>query len=72
MDALLRGFEDYIKQHKKDMTAKKNISDNIKTNKTAKTWKQKWDEKQLSGNIKQQTGKVSHEKTWTWLRKWKP
>ena len=26
--------------------------------------------KQLYGYFKQQTNEISHEKTWTWLRKW--
>ena len=29
----------------------------------------KWVEKQLYGHFKQQTIEISHEKTWTWLRK---
>ena len=31
--------------------------------------KQKWEEKQLYWNFKLQTSEISHEKTWTWLRK---
>ena len=31
--------------------------------------KQKWEEKQLYGYIKQQTNKISHKKTLIWLRK---
>ena len=33
------------------------------------TRKQKWEEKQLYGYFKWQTSEISHEKTWTWLRK---
>ena len=33
------------------------------------TRKQKWEEKQLDGYFKLQTSEISHEKTWTWLRK---
>ena len=31
--------------------------------------KQKWEEKQLYGHFKRQIGEVTHEKTWTCLRK---
>ena len=31
--------------------------------------KQKWEEKKLYGHFKRQTSEISHEKTWTWLRK---
>ena len=33
------------------------------------TRKLKWEEKQLSGRFKRQISNISHEKTWTWLRK---
>ena len=32
------------------------------------TRKQKWEEKQLYGHFKPQTSRISHEKTWAWLR----
>ena len=38
-------------------------------NRTKITRKQKWEEKQLYGYFKRQTSEISHEKTWTWLRK---
>ena len=31
--------------------------------------KQKWEEKQLYLHFKRQKSKISHRKTWTWLRK---
>ena len=34
-----------------------------------KTRKQKWERKQLHGRFKRLINKISHEKTWTWLRK---
>ena len=34
-----------------------------------RTRKLKWEEKQLNGYSKQQTGKILHEKTRTWLQK---
>ena len=33
------------------------------------TRKQKWDEKQLYGRFKRPVNNISHQKTWTWLRK---
>ena len=33
------------------------------------TRKQKWEEKQLCGHFKRLISHISHEKTWTWLRK---
>ena len=33
------------------------------------TRKQKWEEKQLYGRFKRLINNISHEKTWTWLRK---
>ena len=34
-----------------------------------KTRKQKWEEKQLRGRFKRLINNISHDKTWTWLRK---
>ena len=31
--------------------------------------RKKWEEKQLYGHFKQLISNISHEKTWTWLRK---
>ena len=33
------------------------------------TRKQKWEEKQVYGCFKQLINNISHQKTWTWLRK---
>ena len=33
------------------------------------TWKQKLEEKQLYGRFKLLISNISHEKTWTWVRK---
>ena len=38
-------------------------------NKMTKTRKQKWEEKQLYGRFKRLINNISHDKTWTWLRK---
>ena len=42
---------------------------NTNINRTKISGKQKWEEKQLNGNFNRQTSEISHEKTWTWLRK---
>ena len=34
-----------------------------------KTRKQKWEGKQLHGRFKLLINNISHDKTWTWLRK---
>ena len=34
-----------------------------------KTWKQKWEEKQIHGHFKRRINNISHDKTWIWLRK---
>ena len=36
---------------------------------TPTTRKQKWEEKQLYGSFKRLVNNISHQKTWTWLRK---
>ena len=33
------------------------------------TWKEKWEKKQLCGHFKRLINNISHQKTWTWLRK---
>ena len=39
------------------------------TNRMTITRKQKWEEKQLYGRFKRLINNISHETTWTWLRK---
>ena len=41
----------------------------MRTRATTITRKKKWEEKQLYGHFKWLTSDISHEKTWTWLRK---
>ena len=69
VDALKR-LEDYIEKHKVGLiTAIKNDTDNTMHNRMTITRKQKLEEKQLYGHFKLQVNSISHEKTWTWLRK---
>ena len=68
-DISIQEAKDYIKKNKnRSIIMTRNSTDNIKINRTI-TKKQKWREKQLYGYFKLQTGKISHEKTWTWIRK---
>ena len=43
--------------------------DNTKANRMTITKIQKWEEKQLYRGFKRLISNISHEKTWTWLRK---
>ena len=64
--------EDYIKKNEERLIpAVKNICDNIKTSLSIRTItkKKKWEEKQLYGDFKWQTGEIYYKKTWTLLRK---
>ena len=52
-------------------TVTKNDIDKTKTNRMTITRKQKWEEKQLYVRFKRLINNISHDKTWTWLRKGK-
>ena len=70
VDASIRQLEEYIEKHEGGLiTVMKNDSDNTMDNRMTITRKQKWHEKQLYGRFKRLINNVSHEKTWTWLRK---
>ena len=70
INELIQRLKDYIKKRRgRLITAIRNNTDNTSINQTKITRKQKWKEKQLYGYFKRQTSKISHEKTWTWLRK---
>ena len=62
VEASIQGVEDYIKKSKEKLIkAAKNSIGNVSTNrKTTKTKKHKWEEKQLKGYFKWQTGKIKH------------
>ena len=55
IDASIQGLEGYIQKS----------TDSIMDNRTT-IIEQKWGEKQLYGYFKQQTSKMSNEKTWIW------
>ena len=65
VDSSLRGLEDNIKKRKGLNTTASNSIDNIRTNGTTITRKQKWKE----NGFKWQICKISRKKTWMWLRK---
>ena len=66
----IRHLKDYIKKNKEGLIiATKNNTNDKRINRTTITRKEILEEKQLYGYFKRQTGKISNEKTWTWLRK---
>ena len=65
-DASMQPLEDYIKKSKERLIiATRNNTDNTSINRAKIIIKQKCEEKQPYGHFKQQTSKISHEKTWT-------
>ena len=70
VDASIQRLEDYIENHERGLiTAIRNDTDNTIDNRMTTTRKQKWEEKQLYGRFKRLINNISHQKTWTWLRK---
>ena len=70
VDTSIQRLEDYIEKHERGLiTALRNNTDNTIDNRMTKTRKQKWEGKQLYGRLKQIINNISHEKTWTWLKK---
>ena len=70
VDASILRLVDNIEKHERGLiTASRNDTDNMKTNRMTKTRIQKLEEKQLYGRFKRLISNISHGKTWTWLRK---
>ena len=69
VDISIRRFDYYIKKSKKDWLQRPETTQTILINGTTMTRKQKWKEKKLYWHFTRQTNKISHEKTWTRLRK---
>ena len=68
--ASIQRLADYIEKHEEGLiTAIRNDTDNMMSNRMTITRKQKWEEKQLYGRFKRLINSVSHEKSRTWLRK---
>ena len=69
-DASIQRLEDYIEKHERGLiTTIRNDTDNTIDDRMTTTRKQKWEGKQLYGRFKRQINNISHQKTWTWLRK---
>ena len=70
VDALTQRLGDYVEKHKAGlMTATKNDTDNMMTNRMIIISDQKLEENKLYGHFKKRINDISNEKTWTWLRK---
>ena len=70
VDASVQRLEDYIKKHERRLiTATRNNTDNTMDKRMTTTRKQIWEKKQLYGRFKRLINNISHQKTWTWLRK---
>ena len=72
IDASIQRHKDYIdKVRGRLITALRNNTDNTNITRIeiTKKKKHKWEGKQLSVHFNRQKKNISHEKTWTWLRK---
>ena len=70
VDTSIQRLEDYIEKHERGLiTVIRNNTDNTIDNRMIKTRKQKWEGKQLHGRFNRLINSISHDKTWTWLRK---
>ena len=70
IDASIQRLDDYIEKHKRGLfTAIRNDTDNMIDDRMTTTKKRKWEKKQLYGLFKWLINNISHQKTWTWLRK---
>ena len=66
----IQRLEDYIEKNEKRLiTAIGNNTDNTIDNRMTKTKKLKWEGKQLHRHFKRIINNISHDKTWTWLKK---
>ena len=70
VDALIQRLEDYIEKHERGLiTDIRNDTNNTIDDRMTITRKQKWEKKQLYDRFKRLKNNISHQKTWTWLRK---
>ena len=70
VETSIQRLKDYIQKHEEGLiTAIKNNTENSIGNRMTKTRKQKWEGKQLHGRFKRLINSISHDKTWTWVRK---
>ena len=70
VDASIQQLEDYIEKHERGLITTIRVdTDNMINKRMTTTRKQKWEGKQLYGRFKRLINNISHQKTWTWLRK---
>ena len=70
VDPSIQRLEVYIEKHERGLiTAVRNNTDNTIDNRITITRKQKWEGKHLHGLFQRLINNISHDKTWTWLRK---
>ena len=70
VDTSIQQLKDYIEKHESGLiTTIRNNTDNTIGNRMTKTRKQKRGGKQLQGRFKRLINNISHDKTWTRLRK---
>ena len=70
VDASIQRLEDNIEKHERGLIAAiRNKTDNTIDERMTTTRTQKWEKKQLYGRFKRLINNISHQKTWTWLRK---
>ena len=69
VDASIQRLEDYEEKHERGLIAAiRNDADSMIEHRMATAREKKWDKKQLYVLFKRLIN-ISHEKTWTWLRK---
>ena len=70
VDASIQRLEDYTEKHERGLiTTIRADTDNMINERMTTTKKRKWEGKQLYGPFKRLINNISHQKTWTWLRK---
>ena len=69
VDASIQRLEDNRENRWGRLTAIRNNTDNMRTNRTTISRKQKCKKTQLYGRFKRLISDILHKKTWTWLRK---
>ena len=70
VDTSIHRLENYIQKHEWGLIiATRRETENTMNNRMTVTRKQKWEGKQLYGRFKRLINNISHDKTWTWLRK---
>ena len=68
VDASIQRLEHYIEKHERGLITTIRVDTENTINERMTTRKQKWEGKQLYGRFKRLIN-ISHQKTWTWLRK---